>query len=53
VVGGGIGTILVVLAVMAAWPQVLRLGPLGALKPDASVEGEGGLSAEEYPPPRK
>jgi MFS family permease len=53
VVGGGVGTILVVLAVMGAWPQVLRLGPLGALKPDASVEGEGGLSAEEYPPPRK
>jgi MFS family permease len=28
VVGGGIGTVLVVLAVMALWPQVLRLGPL-------------------------
>jgi MFS family permease len=53
VVGGGVGTILVVLAVMGAWPQVLRLGPLGALQPDASVEGEGGQSAEEYPPPRK
>jgi MFS family permease len=53
VVGGGVGTVLVVLAVLAAWPQVLRLGPLGTLKPDASVEGEGGLSAEEYPPPRK
>jgi hypothetical protein len=53
VVGGGIGTVLVVLAVMFAWPQVLRLGPLGELQPDASVEGEGGLSAEEYPPPRK
>jgi MFS family permease len=53
VVGGGIGTILVVLAAMFAWPQVLRLGPLGTLKADTSVEGEGGLSAEEYPPPRK
>jgi hypothetical protein len=53
VAGGGIGTIFVVLAVTSAWPEVLRLGPLGALKPDASVEGEGGLSAEEYPPPRK
>ena len=53
VVGGGVGTILVVLAVMRSWPQVLRLGPLGTLKADASVEGEGGLSAEEYPPPRK
>jgi MFS family permease len=28
VVGGGIGTILVVLIVMAVWPQVIRLGPL-------------------------
>ena len=28
VVGGGIGTLLVVLAVMARWPEVLRLGPL-------------------------
>jgi MFS family permease len=28
VVGGGIGSILVVLAVMLRWPQVLRIGPL-------------------------
>jgi MFS family permease len=28
VVGGGVGTLLVVLAVMARWPEVLRLGPL-------------------------
>jgi MFS family permease len=28
VVGGGVATILVVLAVMALWPEVLRLGPL-------------------------
>jgi hypothetical protein len=28
VVGGGVGTILVVLTVMLRWPQVLRLGPL-------------------------
>src|SRR6516162_10105522 len=28
VVGGGVGTILVVLAVMARWPQILRLGEL-------------------------
>jgi MFS family permease len=28
VVAGGVGTILVVLTVMAAWPQVIRLGPL-------------------------
>ncbi len=28
VVGGGIGTIVVVVAVMLMWPEVLRLGPL-------------------------
>jgi len=28
VVGGGIGTILVVLTVMTRWPEVMRLGPL-------------------------
>jgi MFS family permease len=28
VVGGGIGTLLVVVGVMAKWPQVLRIGPL-------------------------
>jgi MFS family permease len=32
VVGGGIGTILVVLTVMLRWPQILRLGPLHAAK---------------------
>jgi MFS family permease len=31
VVGGGVGTILVVLAVTWAWPQLLRLGPLHAV----------------------
>ncbi len=30
VVGGGIGTVLVVIAVALRWPQVLRLGPLQA-----------------------
>jgi hypothetical protein len=30
VVGGGIGTLLVVVAVMGIWPQVLRLGRLDA-----------------------
>jgi MFS family permease len=34
VVGGGIGTVLVVLAVMWAWPEVLRLGPLHAPEPE-------------------
>ena len=32
VVGGGIGTIVVVLGVMALWPQVMRLGRLHAVK---------------------
>ncbi len=53
VVGGGIGSVLVVLAAMLAWPEVLRLG---ALRPEPSpvdLEGEGGLAAEEYPPPRR
>jgi len=39
VVGGGVGTILVVLAVMHRWPSVLRLGRL--------QPGEGGILAVE------
>jgi MFS family permease len=38
VVGGGVGTIVVVLAVMARWPQLLRLGALHR-------------AGEEQPPP--
>jgi len=38
VVGGGIGTVLVVLAVMMIWPQVLRLGPFG-VKPSPDPVG--------------
>ena len=37
VVAGGVGTILVVLAVAAAWPQLLRLPPLHTLQPDESA----------------
>jgi MFS family permease len=33
VVGGGIGTILVVIAVAMLWPQLRRIGPLHTLKP--------------------
>ncbi|HZT81084.1 MAG TPA: MFS transporter [Gemmataceae bacterium] len=33
VVGGGVGTILVVLAVMLRWPRLLRLGALSAVRP--------------------
>src|SRR5262249_3251034 len=53
VVGGGIGTIVVVLGVMALWPQVMRLGRLHAVKPEPiPVEGPGappatGLAAAE------
>jgi hypothetical protein len=32
-VGGGIGTILVVIAVALLWPQIGRLGPLVNLRP--------------------
>ncbi|MBX7200239.1 MAG: MFS transporter [Rhodospirillaceae bacterium] len=40
VVGGGIGTILVVLAVAATWPQLLRLPPLHTLQPEESAVPE-------------
>jgi MFS family permease len=38
VVGGGIGTILVVLVVMLAWPQIIGLGPLHAVQVPESPE---------------
>ena len=39
VVGGGIGTILVVLGVARIWPQLRRIGPLHTLRPsDPAVE---------------
>jgi hypothetical protein len=38
VVGGGVGTVLVVLAVMGIWPQVLRLGPLHKVSEAAEAE---------------
>jgi MFS family permease len=53
VVGGGIGSVLVVLAAMLAWPEVLRLGALHSKPSPADLEGEGGLAADEYPPPRR
>jgi MFS family permease len=40
VVGGGVGTILVVLAVMARWPQILRLGELHRAGQPAPTPGE-------------
>jgi MFS family permease len=40
VVGGGIGTILVVLAVILRWPEVLRLGSLHSITPAESERCE-------------
>ncbi len=40
VVAGGLGTIVVVLAVAAVWPQLLRLPPLYTLRPDESAVPE-------------
>jgi predicted MFS family arabinose efflux permease len=34
VVGGGLGTLLVVFAVAATWPALLRIGPLHTLRPE-------------------
>jgi MFS family permease len=45
VVGGGFGTLLVVVAVMGIWPEVLRLGPLHRPKessPEVVVSEPGG-----------
>ncbi len=38
VVGGGVGTILVVLAVIMAWPALARIGPLHTLKPEEEAD---------------
>jgi MFS family permease len=53
VVGGGIGTILVVLAVMLRWPQVLRLGRLGAVEAESALVEEDLLASGEHPAPRR
>ena len=37
VVGGGIGTIVVVLAVARLWPQLMRLPPLHTIEPDEAA----------------
>jgi predicted MFS family arabinose efflux permease len=46
VVGGGIGTLLVVAAVMLKWPQVLRLGSLRDVRELDDVESEARLEIE-------
>jgi hypothetical protein len=38
VVGGGVGTILVVLAALCLWPQILGIGSLAAIRPAAADE---------------
>lgn len=38
VVGGGLGTILVVLASLRIWPQIRRIGPLDTIRPVAMEE---------------
>ena len=38
VVGGGVGTILVVIAAARLWPQILRIGSLAAIRPAAAEE---------------
>jgi MFS family permease len=40
VVGGGIGTIIVVLAVTWIWPEILRLGPFRPPRSRATIESE-------------
>ena len=47
VVGGGIGTLLVVLAVMFRWPEVRRLGPLHGLAEEVPASAATGDSATE------
>ncbi len=52
VAGGGIGTILVVLAVLLRWPEVARLGALQPASGPACAE-EKALEQGELPPPRE
>jgi MFS family permease len=51
VVGGGIATIAVVVAVMLLWPEVLRLGPLHQARMASTADGipEGGASGAPGP----
>jgi predicted MFS family arabinose efflux permease len=45
VVGGGIGTLIVVAAVALTWPQLLRVGPLHTLRPNNDPAAIGGKPA--------
>lgn len=58
VVGGGIGTLLVTTLVMAKWPQLARIGPLHALRPEVDsvpqeVPGAGVPAARLDPLPQR
>lgn len=44
VVGGGIGTLVVVGAVIAACPQLARIGPLHTLSPETAGAGQAGVA---------
>ena len=46
VVGGGVGTLLVVLFVAWQWPRLRRLGPLRELQPAAVTGGETVIATE-------
>jgi len=50
VVGGGIGTILVVLAVAKKWPQVRQIGPLQHAEVDVPAMQSIGTEPEGIPP---
>jgi hypothetical protein len=51
VVGGGVGTMLVVLAAGTRWPRLLRLGHLSALAPRAETGSGPGKGRDADPPP--
>jgi MFS family permease len=53
VVGGGIGTLLVVLTVMLRWPEVPRLGPLHQPEPVVATQTVDEMEAGEQPAPRR
>jgi hypothetical protein len=50
VVGGGIGTILVVLAVAKKWPEVRRIGPLQHAEVESPVMQSVGIEPAAAPP---
>jgi hypothetical protein len=47
VVGGGIGTLLVVAACAWIWPQILSIGSLADLRPAGREESEEEIAARE------